>query len=165
MKIRNSVITQQMSTWFPLSWLRKNPRPSRPPEAFFQDPAVSQNCLNIATNSSYGSGEHCKLPSEVRKYFWHSASQKTYLVATIVVINSRLSSRRGNPVFTFPPHWLTNDLLRTKYEDSPEKKTIRFDSASNSIRFSTANQLTFLWIRWMTGLICIANNCNCMPQS
>jgi len=37
---------------FPLSWSQKIPGLSRPPEKFFQDPVVSQQCLNIATNSS-----------------------------------------------------------------------------------------------------------------
>jgi len=66
---------------------------SRPPEAFFQDHVVSQQCLNIATTVARESGERCKLPqwdpgqSNGREnIFGIPAAQKTYLVATVIVI-------------------------------------------------------------------------------
>jgi len=38
---------------FPLTWLQKDPGLSRTPEAFFQDPVVSRQCLNMETNTSW----------------------------------------------------------------------------------------------------------------
>ena len=38
---------------FPVSWLQQIPGLSRTSQAFFEDPAVSQQCLNIQKNSSY----------------------------------------------------------------------------------------------------------------
>jgi len=42
-----------LCTGFPLSWLQKIPGLSRTPEAFFHDPVVSQQCLNIERNTFY----------------------------------------------------------------------------------------------------------------
>jgi len=60
---------------FLLSWLQKIPGLSRTPEVFSQDPLISQQCLNIVTNSR--SREHCKLPRKV----WGNDLAATSLLA------------------------------------------------------------------------------------